>query len=163
MNARSSEPNVGLGLLIAGFPASFLSVLLMFGSMYLFGRLSPFALQDTPAFLGWMLVYSLIGLPIAWLIIFAIGLPLWIFVAKECRVTHAYAARLGAIGGAIIGGVETLIGLLTDGIRAINQGGVDVVTKHAFDVACTIGICVICAVVANHFAGPLKPQPPSAT
>jgi hypothetical protein len=163
MNARPSDDRIDGGLLCAGTLASFLSVVLMFGSMALFSGVSaPTApgvvgvLADIVGLIAWVLFCTLVGLPVAWLTVFAVGMPLWSYAARSGPISQSHAAKLGMLAGAIVGAIETLF-VIAFG-ASTPQGELVAVVKHVFDVACTIGIGAVCGVVANGYAGPLKAE-----
>jgi hypothetical protein len=157
MNAEAPDEGITRGLAMTAPVASFLSVGLMVGSAALFQTFSPLGPQDTPFVFGWLFLYWLIGIPVAWLTMFAIGIPLWQCGGKGGPITQLHAAKLGAIAGAIVGALETIAMIAFAGSLVFNNGGGAL--KHIFDVACTIGIGVICGLIVNYLAGPLKAQP----
>jgi hypothetical protein len=163
MNAEAPDDGITRGLSIAAPVASFLSVSLILGSAVLFRGTSLPELQDAPFVFVWLFLYWLIGIPIAWLTMFAIGIPLWVYAAKGGPITQSHAAKLGAIAGAILGALETIAVIAFGPNILFNPGDNAALPKHIFDVACTFGIGVICGLITNYLAGPLKTQPPEVT
>mgnify|MGYP003576513839 CR=1 FL=1 len=147
MNARPSDDRIGAGLLRAGTLASFLSVVLMFGSLALFYGSSLPTVEQVVGLLIWLLLGTLVGLPIAWLTMFAIGIPLWRYAARNGPITQMHAAKLGVVAGAIVGAIETLFAIASGG--SIVRGELADIAKHVFDVACTIRIGAIWGLVAK--------------
>ena len=142
--------------MLAGTLASFLSVVLMFGSLTLFYGSSPPTAEQLAGVMIWLVLGTLVGLPVAWLTMFAIGIPLWTYAARNGPITQSHAAKLGIAAGATVGVIETVFAIAYGG--SIVRGELVGVAKHFFDVACTIGIGAICGVVANGYAGPLKTE-----
>jgi hypothetical protein len=121
-------------LLMSGFPFD-----ILFGQSNLY--LSPITLS---ALLGLLPVFAVYGLPIATVVVLAVGAPIWGWFSDRSRTTFADAARAGAIGGTIVAAVEVFGAIMFLGPNIMSGDGphfsTEKVFKFLFDCLCTVGI-----------------------
>jgi hypothetical protein len=145
-----------------GLVATPLSVLLMIGSILLFGAivqgvslsewiealLSPLAF----ALLWFFIVASLVGALIALSVVIVVGIPVWVVLIRNRAPTRGQATMIGAAVGTIVVVAELLFlgfgptgsgnGSLF-GLAFLEENGSPTAitwTKLFFDLGCTIGI-----------------------
>jgi hypothetical protein len=175
-----SRWRIFLGYLAASVTSFFLSLFLMMASGSVIEAMSEgawpsarayaqfFGLLSTPA----SIAFAVVGIPIAAIVVGAIGMPVWQWFASRGRTSFADAALAGATAGAIIGVIELFV-ILVFALFAIADTGSGVfepttagtlpgVAAHwnwikvFLDIAHTIGIGAVCGLIVRAVAGPPK-------
>jgi hypothetical protein len=150
------------GLIAAMFAAWFLSIELGFASAELYDALvgtqgfDPYVLIDWISEPGALLLFGYVGFPFTAVVGVLIALPLWAFADGRGQSSYTDAARTGAVGGAIVAGIElgfTGIWFITFLLEG-NQPDLGLVLKFVADLACTIGIGAVAGLAARLAAGP---------